>query len=185
MGISTSQQINQILSQMGLDRHGVKRGSVFVPLLAIVLMLLAFLAWVVPMDRAHDRLGQLRHWNSVIYDYAPRKMPVHAVISDTVFERMTNSVPVYAPQSLFNHNEELDEKRDKVTAHVARLKDTESLSGDEQKAVLKFMGRLRLTRWSKYSEDLEVQLEKDQRIATVMPKSSLANPPPEPAAVPA
>jgi uncharacterized protein (DUF2235 family) len=58
-----------------------------------------------------DSLGQLRQVSSMLYRYAPRKLPLHAVISETVFERMTKSPLVYAPQNLFDHNEELEKQR--------------------------------------------------------------------------
>lgn len=40
-----------------------------------------------------DPLGQVRQWFSNLYNYRPRALPLHAVISDTVFERMRTSIP--------------------------------------------------------------------------------------------
>ena len=97
-----------------------------------------------------DPLGQLRQWSSMLYDYQPRKLPLHAVISDSVFQRMTRSMPVYAPQSLFNHNEDLDKKRATVAEAVKRLAETQSLDEAERTDILKFRDRLRLTRWSQH-----------------------------------
>src|SRR5262249_8101553 len=94
-----------------------------------------------------DPLGQLRQVSSGLYGYAPRKLPLHAVISETVFERMTKSLQVYAPQSLFDHNEELDQKRQSLDTHVGRLVETHSLSSEERTAMLQFKDKLRLTRW--------------------------------------
>ena len=102
-----------------------------------------------------DALGQLRSWSSALYSYRPRQMPLHAVISETVFERMTGAVPVYAPQSLFNLNEDLDKKRDTIDAAVARLVETHSLSPDEQKSILEYKNKLRVSRWPVYRDNIE------------------------------
>ena len=104
-----------------------------------------------------DPLGQLRQWTSLLYTYLPRKLPLHAVIADTVFERMTRSLPVYAPQSLFDHNEELDKKRETVNTAVCRLTETQSLSTEERTAILEFKDKLRLVRWSQHHEDLRAR----------------------------
>lgn len=101
-----------------------------------------------------DPLGQLRSWSSMLYTYRPRKLPLHAVISEAVFERMTKTLPVYAPQSLFDHNDELDRRRDTIEAKVAKLVETDSLSEDERTAIIAFKGKLRMTRWPQYLESL-------------------------------
>jgi Uncharacterized alpha/beta hydrolase domain (DUF2235) len=97
-----------------------------------------------------DPLGQVRHWFSNLYNYRPRKLPLHAVISDTVFERMKTSIPVYAPQSLFDLNDALDAKRDMIETKVGKLTETGSLDETERQAMLDFKDRLRLTRWPQY-----------------------------------
>lgn len=97
-----------------------------------------------------EPLGQVRHWFSNLYNYRPRKLPLHAVISETVFERMKTSAPVYAPQSLFDLNDALDDKRDLIEAKVGRLAETNSLDEAERKAMLEFKDKLRLTRWPDY-----------------------------------
>ena len=101
-----------------------------------------------------DPLGQVRHWFSNLYNYRPRKLPLHAVISDTVFERMKTSIPVYAPQSLFDLNDALDAKRDLIEAKVGKLTETQSLEDAERKAMLEFKDKLRLTRWPQYWSEL-------------------------------
>ena len=97
-----------------------------------------------------EPLGQVRHWFSNLYNYRPRKLPLYAVISETVFERMKTSMPVYAPQSLFDLNDALDEKRDLIEAKVGKLLETRSLEEAEHKAMLEFKDKLRLTRWPQY-----------------------------------
>jgi uncharacterized protein (DUF2235 family) len=109
-----------------------------------------------------DPLGQLRQVSSGLYKYAPRKLPLHAVISETVFTRMTKSLPVYAPQSLFDHNEDLDKKRDTIDTQVARLVETRSLSAEEQAAILEFKDKLRLTRWPQYLEQMRLPGSSDE-----------------------
>lgn len=101
-----------------------------------------------------DPLGQVRSWFSNLYNYRPRKLPLHAVLSETVFERMTRSIPVYAPQSLFDLNDALDEKRDLIEAKIGKLSETNSLTEGERKAVLEFKDKLRLTRFPQYWESL-------------------------------
>ncbi|MCB1511018.1 MAG: DUF2235 domain-containing protein [Hyphomicrobiaceae bacterium] len=97
-----------------------------------------------------DPLGQLRTYISNIYNYRPRQMPLHAVISETVFERMTKSVPVYAPQALFDLNDALDAKRDLIAEKVKKLEETHSMGKDERTKVLEFADKLRLTRFPQY-----------------------------------
>lgn len=99
-----------------------------------------------------DPLGQLRSWHSALYTYLPRQLPLHAVISETVFERMTKATPVYAPQSLFDLNENLDTKRDSIDTAVERLVETRSLSDEEKHSVLEYKDKLRLTRWPDYRD---------------------------------
>jgi len=97
-----------------------------------------------------EPLGQVRHWFSNLYNYRPRKLPLHAVISDTVFERMKTSTPVYAPQSIFDLNDALSQKRELIEAKVDRLVETQSLDDAERMAILAFKDKLRLTRWQPY-----------------------------------
>ena len=73
-----------------------------------------------------DAKGQLRQWHSDLYEYIDRELPYHAVISETVFERMRKASPLYAPQSLFNHHRELNEKRKVVSAEIDDLAQTQS-----------------------------------------------------------
>jgi hypothetical protein len=101
-----------------------------------------------------DPLGQVRNWFSNLYVYRPRKLPLHAVISETVFERMTRSTPVYAPQSLFDLNDALDAKRDLIEEKVAKLAETNSLDERERQAVLEYKNRMRLRRFPKYWEEI-------------------------------
>ncbi len=99
-----------------------------------------------------DPSGQLRSWYSALYEYRPRKLPLHAVISDSVFKRMVRTTPVYAPQALFNLNKNLHDERVAITKEVARLKATGSLSAEERDQVLEYKDRLHLTRWPEYTE---------------------------------
>jgi hypothetical protein len=105
--------------------------------------------WVDP-----DPLGQVRHWFSNLYAYRPRKLPLHAVISEAVFDRMTRSMPVYAPQALFDLNDDLDKKRDLIDEKVAKLVETESLSQEERQKVIDYKNKLRLMRWPEYWAEL-------------------------------
>lgn len=104
-----------------------------------------------------DPLGQVRHWFSNLYQYRPRQLPLHAVISQTVFERMTKSLPVYAPQALFDLNDALDAKRDLIDEKIAKLAETQSLDEHERTAVLAYKDKLRLTRWPNYWDALVAQ----------------------------
>jgi T6SS, Phospholipase effector Tle1-like, catalytic domain len=101
-----------------------------------------------------DPLGQLRLWRSAVYIYKPRELPHHAVISETVFERMTKAVPLYAPASLFNLHEELNAKRNNISTAIARLKETQSLSPEEHDEILTFKDRLHLIRWPQHKAAL-------------------------------
>jgi hypothetical protein len=122
-----------------------------------------------------DPLGQVRHWFSNLYEYRPRTLPLHAIISESVFARMTKSLPVYAPQALFDLNDALDAKRDLIDEKIAKLAETNSLDEEERKAVLEYKDKLRLTRWPKYWEALVEQRHPSP------PERVLSNAPPEPA----
>ena len=101
-----------------------------------------------------DPLGQLRRWSSPLYVYKSRELPNHAVVSQTVIERMTKAKPLYAPQSLFNLHDNLAKKRESVNIAVDRLRSTNSLEPEEHQRIIAFKDRLHLTRWPKYLEEL-------------------------------
>lgn len=101
-----------------------------------------------------DPRGQVRHWFSNLYEYGPRTLPLHSVISDAVFERMTQSLPVYAPQALFDLNDALDEKRDLIDAKVAKLDETQSLKPGEREKIIEYKNNLKLRRWNEYWAEL-------------------------------
>ena len=97
-----------------------------------------------------DHRGQLRYSTGVMYDHRPRKLPLHAVIFDSVFARMQDTVPVYALQSLFNLNEDLICKQADIEKQVAILLKTASLTTEESETITKLIEtNLSLTRWSR------------------------------------
>jgi uncharacterized protein (DUF2235 family) len=114
-----------------------------------------------------DPLGQLRQVTSMVYNTVARKLPIHAIISESVIQRMMLSEPVYAPQSLFDLNDELDKKRDMIDEKVARLEETGSLKDTERVEIFKVKAKLRLTRWPAYWEKLQ--------ITTPLPPERLSN----------
>lgn len=118
-----------------------------------------------------DSRGQLRDWISGVYNYAPRSLPLHAVLHDCVFDRMKQSEPVYAPQALFDLNDALDDKRDLICAKVARLEETKSLEADERQAILDYTDKLRLTRWERYWQTIR------EKYAPLPAAVTLQNPP--------
>jgi hypothetical protein len=97
-----------------------------------------------------DPLGQISQWFSRLYQYRPRKLPQHAVISDTVFSRMIDSMPLYAPQALFNLNDDLDRRRDLIAEQVSKLQETSLLSDDDLKKIEGYKAKLRLNRFEDY-----------------------------------
>jgi len=97
-----------------------------------------------------DPLGQIQLSFSHAFNYRPRKMPPHAVIHDTVFERMVSSLPLYAPQSLFDLNDELDRRRDLIDGQVAKLTESKLLSADDLKKIEGYKMKLRLNRFDEY-----------------------------------
>lgn len=120
-----------------------------------------------------DPLGQLRSFFSNVYNYRPRRLPLHAVISECVFERMTRSIPVYAPQALFDLNDALDEKRDLITAKVKKMEETRSMGDNEREKVLEFTDKLRLTRFPSYWSEV-IAARKPDALPTI-PSVVLAN----------
>lgn len=83
-----------------------------------------------------DPLGELRMSTGIQYSYAPRRLPLHAVISETVFQRMKHATPNYAPPSLFNLNRNLLKQLETVRTEVTCLKETNSLNDEECQAIL-------------------------------------------------
>ena len=109
-----------------------------------------------------DPRGRLRHSTGAAYTHMPRGLPIHAVIHDSVFERMKDVLPVYAPQSLFNLNDELVNKRAAIKQEVSHLSLTGSVSDDEAEKILNWsQQKLTLTKWSEYQE---LQLEDKSRM---------------------
>jgi|GEM_PF-2032351 len=102
-----------------------------------------------------DPRGQIRGSISGIFNYRPRKPPLHAVIHESVFERMKGLEPVYAPQALFDLNDALDARRDKIAAKIAKFGETKSLEEAERQAILDYTDKLRLTRWVPYWRSIE------------------------------
>lgn len=101
-----------------------------------------------------DAKGQLRQWNSELYEYIDRELPYHAVISETVFERMQQASPLYAPQSLFNHHRDLHRKRETVSEEINSLANTQSVTLEERDRILRFRDQLNVTRFSEFLANL-------------------------------
>jgi len=122
-----------------------------------------------------DPRGQIRQSTGGLYKYAPRKLPIHAIIHDDVFNRMQEAVPVYAPQSLFNLNKELVEKRADIEKEVNRLEETHSLNKTEAVKIRTSKDKLSLTKWSQY---LELELDDKYKIKEKLtPAKELSNAP--------
>ena len=109
--------------------------------------------------------------------YKPRELPNHAVISQTVFDRMVQAKPLYAPQSLFNLHDNLTEKRQTVNDAVDRLRETDSLKPEEHQTILEFKDKLQLTRWEEYFNDLKQAPAAGGTADWVEPAERLANKP--------
>ncbi|MGL4396180.1 MAG: phospholipase effector Tle1 domain-containing protein [Hyphomicrobium sp.] len=114
-----------------------------------------------------DCTGQVRAWFSRLYVYRPRTLPLHAVISETVFERLSVMRPAYAPEALFKLNEALDAHRDGIVAGIGKFAETESLTEDERTKVLDANKSLRLLRWPDYWVDVKKKVRRrfDERDA--------------------
>jgi len=93
-----------------------------------------------------DALGHLRRWNSALYNYTERLLPDHAVISESVFERMRQAVPLYAPKSLFNHHQHVKERRESIVSNIITLAETNSLSTLERDEMLAKAEAMSITR---------------------------------------
>ncbi|MEM7426033.1 MAG: DUF2235 domain-containing protein [Pseudomonadota bacterium] len=98
-----------------------------------------------------DPRGRIRHSTGAAYSYAPRTLPLHAVIHDEVFHRMRDPVPVYAPQSVFDLNQELVEKRKAIEAETGHLHATHSIDEAERDRIRTWSDKkLSITKWSQY-----------------------------------
>ena len=118
--------------------------------------------------------GQLRLAAGSMYTYAPRQLPIHAVVHDSVFERMVHALPVYAPKSLFDLNEKLAAIRVETDTEVRRLAETGSIDEKTTKAILDRTSKhLFLMKWSTY---LESTLDGDVALNTMLkPADELRN----------
>ncbi len=123
-----------------------------------------------------DSREAIRRSTGQLYSHAPRNVPIHAVIHDSVFERMKNALPVYAPQSLFNVNEELVKTRMDIETEIKKLVESRSLQDEEAKEILALsQDKLTLTKWSTFlrsKTDAKLAF-KDKR----EPAEQLSNPP--------
>ncbi len=97
-----------------------------------------------------------------MYNYTERKLPNHAVISESVFERMQKARPLYAPKSLFEHHRALNKTREEVGQEINSLSDTKSLSAAERDKILSIRDNLRITRWPRNAEDVSYEKEADR-----------------------
>jgi hypothetical protein len=122
-----------------------------------------------------DPLGQISQWFSHLYEYRPRTMPQHAVISDTVFNRMVESLPLYAPQALFNLNDKLHDRRMLIDGQVQKLQETSLLSDDDQTKIKGYQAKLRLNRFDEYWNTKVLAARKGK---FKLPAEALANLPP-------
>jgi hypothetical protein len=143
--------------------------------------------WERQEDNPHivdpDPLGLIQQWFSHLYSYRPRKLPQHAVISDTVFKRMLDSLPLYAPQALFNLNDELDKRRDLIAEQVAKLQETDLISDADLVKIEGYKAKLRLNRFDDYWNNKILPTRKGR---FKEPRTALENKPrAAPAAVPA
>ena len=109
--------------------------------------------------------GRTPHSTGGPYKYAPRKLPIHAVIHDSVFERMQDSSPVYTPQSLIDLNKELIWKRKSIEWESNRLAETNTLNQTAIEKIQKNKDSLSPTKWS------NSELKK-----TLKPNEELTNP---------
>ncbi|MGE0701573.1 MAG: DUF2235 domain-containing protein [Hyphomicrobiaceae bacterium] len=112
--------------------------------------------------------GQIRQWVSRLYDYRPRTLPLHAVISDAVFQRMAQVKPAYAPESLAVLNKALAKQRLTVEEAVGEFNKTESMGPSEQQAVLEANRKLRLLRAAAYSTDVKWKIAMRYDIPTAV-----------------
>jgi len=122
-----------------------------------------------------DPKGPIRHSTGAMYSYLPRRVPVHAVIHDSVFERMRNTFPVYAPQSLFDLNKELTGERKRVEDEVAQLRETSSITEGECTEILNWSRKkLTLMKWS--GVELSDLPEPAVELSNPFPKDAAAPP---------
>jgi uncharacterized protein (DUF2235 family) len=120
-----------------------------------------------------DLKGPIRHATGAVYSYAPRRVPVHAVINDSVFERMRDTFPVYAPQSLFDLNNELVTEREKVKVEVTKLMETGSLNEEECKEIVDWSEKkLSLMKWSNL--DLSERPNPAKELGNAFPQEAVA-----------
>lgn len=95
---------------------------------------------------------------------------------------MVESLPLYAPQALFNLNDALDKRRDQIDAQVGKLAEGAILSAGDLTKIEGYKTKLRLNRFEDYwdGELLRVRGGKFK-----LPQDALAHTPSAPASAPA
>ena len=98
-----------------------------------------------------NECGGLRHSTGAIYKHAPRKLPLHAVIHDSVFIRMRSSLPIYAPESVLRLNDRLCKLHERFKAGATRLHETQSIGDAEFVDIVEWsQGRMSVNKWENY-----------------------------------
>jgi hypothetical protein len=96
---------------------------------------------------------------------------------------MLDSLPLYAPQALFNLNDELDKRRDLIAEQVAKLQETDLISDADLVKIEGYKAKLRLNRFDDYWNNKILPTRKGR---FKEPRTALENKPrAAPAAVPA
>jgi hypothetical protein len=85
---------------------------------------------------------------------------------------MIDSLPLYAPQALFDLNDELDKRRDTIDAQVAKLSESELISEEDLRKIEGYKKKLRLNRFERYWNETLMPL-RDGKFAP--PETALAN----------
>lgn len=120
-----------------------------------------------------DALGQLRRWDSNIYNYIERSLPDHAVISETVFDRMCKAKPLYAPKSLLNHHRQLKARYESVVSDVSGLAETNSILPVERDAILENSKTMTVKRFAmELSPEQAIRIQK--KLKNPLPGQDLA-----------
>ena len=71
------------------------------------------------------------------------------MIADSVFDRMSRTVPVYAPPSLFNLGRDMMQQRQIITDGVCDLAATNALASGEKEAIASWSrAHLQVMHWS-------------------------------------
>ncbi len=95
-----------------------------------------------------DPIGQVRAVGGTIYTLRPRRVPIDAVVHDTVWELMKSDEAKYAPESLFLLTDQIAKQKTDLEDKVRKMKEIRSLDDVQETKIREWLNSLTIRKWS-------------------------------------